>query len=197
MKKPDYANMTGDEFDKYEGFCIDLLRQIQESLSISGYDLTIYTGKGYGSRNKKNGTWTGLIGEMLDKNHDLATTDLTITHERQTGVDFTIPFITLGISILHSKPKAAALNLWAFLDPFSLEVWLYTATAFIGVSLLMYIVARISPYEWLNDHPCDEEPEELTNTFSIGNCLWFSLGSIMQQGSDLGPKYENHFEQFK
>ncbi|XP_053208599.1 glutamate receptor ionotropic, kainate 2-like [Panonychus citri] len=188
MKKPDYANMTGDEFDKYEGFCIDLLRQIQESLSISGYDLTIYTGKGYGSRNKKNGTWTGLIGEMLDKNHDLATTDLTITHERQTGVDFTIPFITLGISILHSKPKAAALNLWAFLDPFSLEVWLYTATAFIGVSLLMYIVARISPYEWLNDHPCDEEPEELTNTFSIGNCLWFSLGSIMQQGSDLGPK---------
>ncbi|XP_015783967.1 glutamate receptor ionotropic, kainate 2 [Tetranychus urticae] len=188
MKKPDYANLTGDEFDKYEGFCIDLLRQIQEELGISGYDLTIYPGKSYGSKDKKNGTWSGLIGEMLEKNHDLATTDLTITHERQTGVDFTIPFITLGISILYSKPAAAPLNLWAFLDPFSLEVWLYVATAFIGVSLLMYIVARISPYEWLNDHPCDDEPEELTTQFSIGNCLWFSLGSIMQQGSDLAPK---------
>lgn len=189
MKKANYSQMEGEEeFEKYEGFCIDMLRQIKNNLNISGYDLIFFPGSSYGNKDKNNGSWTGMIGEMLEKNYDMAAADLTITHERQTGVDFTIPFITLGISILFTKPIAPPLNLWAFLDPFSLEVWFYVATAYIGVTLLMYYIARISPYEWLNSHPCEEEPEVLSNQFSLGNCMWFTLGSIMQQGSDLAPK---------
>ena len=187
MKKSNYNRLRGDEFEKYEGFCIDLLKSIKSNLNISGYELYAFKGKGYGGKNE-NGSWTGMIAYMMKNNYDLAITDLTITHERQTVVDFTIPFMTLGISILYSKPKSENLNLWAFLDPFSLEVWFYVGTAFIGVSLIMYIISRISPYEWIKSHPCEDDPVELQNTFSLGNCLWFTLGSIMQQGSDLAPK---------
>lgn len=28
----------------------------------------------------------------------------------------------------------------------------------------------------------------MENQFSLGNCIWFVLGSIMQQGSDLAPR---------
>lgn len=52
----------------------------------------------------------------------------------------------------------------------------------------MYIISRISPYEWVSSHPCEDEPEEMENQFSLGNCIWFVLGSIMQQGSDLAPR---------
>lgn len=46
----------------------------------------------------------------------------------------------------------------------------------------------MTPYEWDNPHPCDDNCEELENTFNIVNSLWFSLGSLMGQGSDLLPK---------
>lgn len=179
-----------DDLQKYEGLCIDMLDYIQKNLSMAGFEVILFNK----SRNKggygkiENGSWVGMLGEMLNNNYDLATTDLTITHERQTAVDFTTPFMTMGISILFTKPQPPPLNLWAFLDPFSLEVWFYVATAYIGVTMLMYYTARISPYEWISSHPCDEEPDFLNNQFSLGNCLWFTLGSIMQQGSDLAPK---------
>ena len=50
-------------------------------------------------------------------------------------------------------------------------------------------VFRFSPYEWDNPHPCTEEPEVLVNEFSLINSMWFTIGSLMQQGSDLSPKY--------
>jgi ionotropic glutamate receptor len=47
---------------------------------------------------------------------------------------------------------------------------------------------RLSPDDWENPHPCDEEPEELENIWDLKNCLWLTLGSIMNQGCDLIPK---------
>ena len=51
------------------------------------------------------------------------------------------------------------------------------------------MLIRFSPYEWDNPHPCTEEPEVLVNEFSLINSMWFTIGSLMQQGSDLSPKY--------
>ena len=47
---------------------------------------------------------------------------------------------------------------------------------------------RFSPYEWDNPHPCTEEAEVLVNEFSLCNSMWFTIGSLMQQGSDISPK---------
>lgn len=118
---------------------------------------------------------------------DLAITDLTITHDREGAVDFTMPFMTLGITILYKKPAAQPPSLFSFLSPFSNEVWMYMLAAYLGVSLTLFAMARISPYEWTNPYPCIEEPEELENQFSLKNSLWFTIGSLMQQGSDLAP----------
>ena len=48
---------------------------------------------------------------------------------------------------------------------------------------------RLTPYEWENPHPCVEEPEELENVLTLHNCFWHNWGSLMQQGSDIAPKY--------
>jgi ionotropic glutamate receptor len=49
------------------------------------------------------------------------------------------------------------------------------------------LVARLSPYEWRNPHPCKRTQEELENQFTFFNSLWFLIGNIMQQGTDLNP----------
>jgi ionotropic kainate glutamate receptor 2 len=129
-----------------------------------------------------------MIRELLDHRADLAIADLTITSSRQTAVDFTLPFMNTGISILFKKPEETPPDLFSFLKPFSVDVWIYLMTSFLGVALTLYIIARISPLEWVSGHPCEDNPEELENQFSLGNCLWFTVGSLMQQGSDLGPR---------
>lgn len=73
---------------------------------------------------------------------DMAITDLTINHDRESVVDFTMPFMNTGISILYKKPQKMAPSLFSFLSPLSLEVWMYMITAYIGVSVIMYILAR-------------------------------------------------------
>ena len=72
----------------------------------------------------------------------MAICDLTITYERRTAVDFTMPFMTLGVSILYAKPTKQPPNLFAFLSPLSLDVWIYTATAYMCVSILLFVLAR-------------------------------------------------------
>lgn len=68
--------------------------------------------------------------------------DLTVTHQRRQFVDFSNYFMTLGISILYKKPETGNENMYAFMDPLGEDVWLYTATTFLGSSILLYLIAR-------------------------------------------------------
>lgn len=77
----------------------------------------------------------------------------------------------------------------SFLSPFSNEVWIYTIGAWIFVSLEFFIIGRMCPEEWNNPYPCIEEPEMLYNQFSLKNAYWFTIGAMMQQGSELAPMY--------
>lgn len=79
---------------------------------------------------------------LLLQKADLAICDLTITYERRTAVDFTMPFMTLGVSILFAKPIKQPPELFSFLSPLSLDVWIYMATAYLGVSILLFVLAR-------------------------------------------------------
>jgi ionotropic glutamate receptor len=72
----------------------------------------------------------------------LAICDLTITPERREVVDFSTPFMRLGISILYKKADAKAADMYAFLDPFSLDLWVYSATLFLAITVVFYFVTR-------------------------------------------------------
>ena len=47
---------------------------------------------------------------------------------------------------------------------------------------------RFTPYEWEPPHPCAPDQEQLENNFNFLNCIWFCIGSLMQQGCDFLPK---------
>ena len=130
-----------------------------------------------------------MIGELIRGEADLAVADLTITSKREEAVDFTHPFMNTGISILFKKPTQKITSLFSFLSPLSNIVWLYVVGAYFGVSTMLFIVGRLSPYEWENPHPCRKDNQVLENGFSLSNAFWFTIGSLMQQGSDLSPKY--------
>jgi glutamate receptor, ionotropic, invertebrate len=59
----------------------------------------------------------------------------------------------------------------------------------LAVSFALYLVARLSPYEWRNPHPCKKSHNELENQFTLFNSLWFLICNIMQQGSNWSRCY--------
>lgn len=174
--------------DQYEGFAIELIEKLSLRLGFN-YTFKLQADGAYGNlKNKETNEWDGMIGELMADRADFAICDLTITSERESAVDFTMPFMTLGISILFEKPKKEDPSLFSFMKPFSSDVWLCLIGCFLLVSLSLFIMGRLSPTEWDNPFPCIEEPEVLVNQFSFKNAMWFSVGALLQQGSEIAPK---------
>ncbi|GIY46872.1 glutamate receptor ionotropic, kainate 2 [Caerostris extrusa] len=186
LNEPYMMKVEDENGIRYEGYCVDLIEAIADDLKFQ-YKIKEVDDGSYGRKNDL-GEWNGMIRELIDGKADMAIADLTITYVREEAVDFTMPFMNLGISILFKKPTKKVPKLFSFLSPLSVEVWLYMATAFLGVSLFLFIVARFSAYEWVNPHPCDLEPEELENQFTLLNTLWFTIGCLMCQGCDITPR---------
>ncbi|XP_029165094.1 glutamate receptor ionotropic, kainate 2-like isoform X2 [Nylanderia fulva] len=182
MQKESSTILSGN--DRYEGFGVDIIERISKIL---GFNYTLQVEAQTGSENPITGKWSGMLGKLMNDEADMAISDLTITSERESVVDFTNPFMNLGISILYQKPRKTPPSLFSFLSPFSSDVWIYLIGAYIIVSLLFFIIGRLCPAEWNNPYPCIEEAEELENQFTFKNAFWFAIGAIMQQGSEIAP----------
>jgi len=52
-----------------------------------------------------NGNWNGMVGELVRHEADLAIASLSISLAREQAVEFSLPFMNLGISIMVYKPK--------------------------------------------------------------------------------------------
>ncbi|XP_040577875.1 glutamate receptor ionotropic, kainate 2 isoform X3 [Lepeophtheirus salmonis] len=173
--------------DRFEGFCVDLLQQISEQVGFN-YVIELVDDNNYGALNLSTGIWNGLVKELIEGNADMAMGAMTINFARETVIDFTKPFMNLGISILFKIPSGKPTRLFSFMNPLALEIWLYVLAAYILVSLTLFVMARFSPYEWNNPHPCETENDIMENQFSISNSFWFITGTFLRQGSGLNPK---------
>ncbi|XP_033113325.1 glutamate receptor ionotropic, kainate 2-like [Anneissia japonica] len=184
MEKESSSTLEGN--DRYEGYCIDLLKEIATSIKFD-YKIKLVGDGDYG-KELPNGSWNGMVGELVRKQADLAVAPLTINYDRETVIDFSKPYMHLGISILYRVPEPQDPGIFSFLDPLSFDVWLYVLLAFFSVSITLFVLARFSPYEWFNSHPCNPEYDRVENQFNLLNCMWFAFGGLMQQGSEINPR---------
>ncbi|VEN54017.1 unnamed protein product [Callosobruchus maculatus] len=79
------------------------------------------------------------------------------------------------------------------MKPLAPHIWLYVLSAYVLVSVTLFLVARFSPCEW-DCSQCqtlctaiDEDLRRETH-FTMANSFWFAVGTLMQQGSDLNPR---------
>uniref|UniRef100_A0A672LCP6 Glutamate receptor n=1 Tax=Sinocyclocheilus grahami TaxID=75366 RepID=A0A672LCP6_SINGR len=189
MLKKNWEMYEGNE--QYEGYCVDLAYEISKHIGFK-YKISIVPDGKYGARDPETKIWNGMVGELVYGKAEIAVAPLTITLVREEVIDFSKPFMSLGISIMIKKPQKSKPGVFSFLDPLAYEIWMCIVFAYIGVSVVLFLVSRFSPYEWHT-----EEPEEGTdglpsdqppNEFGIFNSLWFSLGAFMQQGCDISPR---------
>ncbi|XP_066488006.1 glutamate receptor 2 isoform X2 [Tiliqua scincoides] len=188
MMKKNFELLDGNE--RYEGYCVDLAAEIAKHCGFK-YKLTIVGDGKYGARDAETKIWNGMVGELVYGKADIAIAPLTITLVREEVIDFSKPFMSLGISIMIKKPQKSKPGVFSFLDPLAYEIWMCIVFAYIGVSVVLFLVSRFSPYEWHTEEFEDgreTQSNESTNEFGIFNSLWFSLGAFMQQGCDISPR---------
>jgi ABC-type amino acid transport substrate-binding protein len=175
---------------RVEGFCVDLAYEICHNRLNISYKFLIETK--YGNEIEK-GVWNGMIGALVNREADLSIASLTINGAREKAVDFSKPFIDLGISIMIRKPEKQKPGVFSFMNPLSREIWICVIISYILVSAILYFVSRFSSYEWYYENETDMNPR---NKFSMYNALFFSFAAFMHQSVDLLPRSISGWLQF-
>uniref|UniRef100_A0A8C3EBZ3 Glutamate receptor n=1 Tax=Corvus moneduloides TaxID=1196302 RepID=A0A8C3EBZ3_CORMO len=172
-----YVMVRGAEL---EGYCMDLLGALAGMLRFQ-YRVKVVGDGQYGAV-AAGGNWTGMIGEILRREADIAVAPLTVTSAREEVVSFTTPFLQTGIGILLRKDTASQdVSFFHFLSPFSKETWTALLFAYLLTCFCLFLVARLSPCEW-------NEPKNEENHFTFLNSLWFGAGALALQGATPRPQ---------
>eukprot|EP00058_Branchiostoma_floridae_P007160 XP_002592648.1 hypothetical protein BRAFLDRAFT_85123 [Branchiostoma floridae] len=126
---------------RYKGFCIDMLHKLADMLGICYTMYEVPDGK-YGAEHENN-TWNGIIGEVMAGNAEMGLGPITISSARETVVDFTKPFMEYGTGLLMRKPEHEEGNVFAFLMPFELVVWMCILVAMLMMGFLLFATSRL------------------------------------------------------
>ncbi|XP_021345787.1 glutamate receptor 4-like [Mizuhopecten yessoensis] len=155
--------------DRYEGFTIDILKELAKVLQLK-YEIYESPNNVYGSENA-NGSWNGMVEEVLSGRANLGMGAISITSSREKVIDFSLGVISTGVNMLIKKPKEAK-NIFQFMEPFSLFLWLAIVGASIIVSIILFVLDYTNP----------------ERQFTVKETLWFSIGTLLMRGTDFSPR---------
>ncbi|XP_049341540.1 glutamate receptor ionotropic, delta-2 isoform X1 [Astyanax mexicanus] len=158
---------------KYQGFSIDVLDALANYLGFK-YEIYVAPDHKYGSQ-QADGTWNGLIGELVFKRADVGLSALTITPERESVVDFTTRYMDYSVGVLLKKAERT-MDMFACLAPFDLSLWACIAGTVLLVGTLVYLL------NWLNP---PRLPMGSVSSTTLYNSMWFVYGSFVQQGGEV------------
>uniref|UniRef100_A0A8C5JY81 Glutamate receptor n=1 Tax=Jaculus jaculus TaxID=51337 RepID=A0A8C5JY81_JACJA len=150
-----------------KGFCIDILKRLAHTIGFS-YDLYLVTNGKHGK--KIDGVWNGMIGEVFYQRADMAIGSLTINEERSEIVDFSVPFVETGISVMVARSNGTV-SPSAFLEPYSPAVWVMMFVMCLTVvAVTVFIFEYLSPVGYNRSLATGKRPGG--STFTIGKSIW-------------------------
>lgn len=163
---------------RYKGFSIDVLDALAKILGFK-YDIYQVADSKYGSQ-LPNGSWNGMIGELINKRADLAVSAITITPERENVVDFSKRYMDYSVGILHRTPEEK-INIFSLFAPFDMAVWACIAAAIPVVGVLIFLLTRMQMLRSQNP-PGAHHTSSMSN--SLHSAIWIVYGAFVQQGGD-------------
>ncbi|KAL1560782.1 glutamate receptor 3.4-like isoform X1 [Salvia divinorum] len=117
-----------------KGFCIDVF---EAALALLPYPVPhqyILFGDG-----RRNPSFDNIVNEVVQDKYDAAVGDVTITTNRTRLVDFTQPYMDSGLVVVAPMQKVKS-SPWAFLKPFTWQMWAVTGVFFLFVGTVVWIL---------------------------------------------------------
>ncbi|XP_003961134.2 glutamate receptor ionotropic, delta-1 isoform X2 [Takifugu rubripes] len=159
---------------RYKGFSIDVLDALAKSLGFK-YEIYQVADSKYGSQ-LPNGSWNGMIGDLINKRADLAVSAITITPERENVVDFSKRYLDYSVGILLRKPEEKV-NIFSLFAPFDLAVWACIAAAIPIVGVLIFLLNRLQALR-------SSGQNVLHSNGTLHSAIWIVYGAFVHQGGD-------------
>jgi len=128
-----------------EGYCVEMVEELSQRMffdyelilptdgeSLSSYwpsvGMSYFPDMYFGTKDNGTGQWSGIIGDLVKGEIDIAVAGMTMTSEREEVVDFVAPYFDQsGISIIIRKPVRPR-SLFKFMEVLRVEVSPYHAS---------------------------------------------------------------------
>ncbi|ESP02688.1 hypothetical protein LOTGIDRAFT_171763 [Lottia gigantea] len=136
------------------------------------YDIVNSTNSEYGIL--RNGTWSGLVGQLVNHEIDLGLTSLSTIEDRRNAVDFINPFGTSKPGILYKRELLVGDSWFLLTRPLQFKVYLCTIISFICVSLFFIFLS--------NRESNDQHGNRIANTVE------FVLAALLLEGGNFHLK---------
>ncbi|KAL3652643.1 hypothetical protein CASFOL_002324 [Castilleja foliolosa] len=116
------------------GYCIDVF---EAAVALLPYPVPHeYVLYGDGLRNP---SFDNIVNGVAQNKYDAAVGDVTITTNRTRIVDFTQPYLESGLVVV-APVKQVQSSPWAFLKPFTWQMWAVTGSFFLFVGTVVWIL---------------------------------------------------------
>ncbi|KAI3364904.1 hypothetical protein L3Q82_000928 [Scortum barcoo] len=174
---------------RYKGFSIDVLDALAKILGFK-YEIYQVADSKYGSQ-LPNGSWNGMIGDLINKRADLAVSAITITPERENVVDFSKRYLDYSVGILLRKPEEK-INIFSLFAPFDLAVWACIAAAIPVVGVLIFLLNRLQALRSSSSQNAPPgQPSNAVGSSTLHSAIWIVYGAFVHQGE----RRENNSEE--
>ena len=152
----------------FRGMFADVLHALSEQMN---FTYTVQRSYRWGAY--INGTWDGMVGQLIRGEADIAAGDLARTKERAAVVEY-LPSLIEVDELLFLRNPADSTALDAYRDPLTPISWLSIA---ILIAIIPLILATMDPIS----------PEKDANKFGITHSYHFVLKTLVMQGGDVIP----------
>ncbi|XP_066270647.1 glutamate receptor 2-like isoform X4 [Branchiostoma lanceolatum] len=189
--------------DRFYGFCKDMMEHFSKHLGFK-YEMYMVEDENFGARDPVTGKWNGMVRDLVVKKADVAAASFTISYEREQDIDFTKPYIDIGLTFVLSNKIEKEDRPFKFLDVFEPNLWLSILLSTLAVSFFISLVNKLSPSGYHGHFVQEEEPtllaeeekpaeikekkKEMVQMMSLNNALYFAVASLLFQGGDILPK---------
>ncbi|XP_078603373.1 glutamate receptor ionotropic, kainate 2-like [Branchiostoma floridae x Branchiostoma japonicum] len=217
MRHQDDQGRTLRGNDRFSGFCVDLLDWMSQGMGFR-YDLYHVADNNWGAKDPITGKWNGVVADVAYKKADMVVASITIRADREEVVDFTTPYIDVGLTFVMSKVGRKEISLFNFFGPLEKRLWLLIAITTVAVGVFLSIVNKLSPYSCRpvavtrpgqdnherepslkqnektgkdddDDDGNDSDDDENDQTkITLGDWIWNSFCTLFQQGPEEYPK---------
>ena len=136
------ATMDSEGNPVLGGYCVELLKEMSKKMFFE-YEVVLPSddSNDFGKKDK-NGDWSGLVGDLVSGEVDIAVAAMTMTSEREEVIDFVAPYFDQsGISIIIRKPIRER-SLFKFMEVLKIEVWLAILGALVVTALMLWLLDK-------------------------------------------------------
>ncbi|XP_070579855.1 glutamate receptor ionotropic, NMDA 2A-like [Ptychodera flava] len=161
------------------GLTVDLLLQLSMDIGFK-YDLYIVEDSKFGAY--ENGSWNGMVGDILRGKADGAIATMLDTADRSAVIDTSVSYMKSGISVMVKKVEGAVPS-DAFLAPFDYTVWLL-----LTVGIVQAVAVAVFAFECLSPGGYDRTLKGPRATkFTFGSSLWIVWALLFNNTVPLKP----------